>query len=392
MLEGEFFLFLWFFGRFSVHSVVEILKGVALSGVQVCGDLDLDSDPLVAALLAAQTGCALAAQTELGAGLGTGGEFILDFSADGRDFEFCAEGGLSEGHVLAEVDIGAVAFEEVVGPDGDKDDEVAGGAAMFSLIAGAADGHSLSVVDTGGNFDGDFFPFVDHAFSAAGAAGLIDELTGAAAAGASLLSCHNAEGGPALHVDDAGAAAIGASFWLGAVGAAGTVTVGAIFESFHVDLFFAAIDCVHKVDCKVSADTVALLWGVCVTGLTGETAAEAAAKAAAEDCGEDIAHIEAIEAGAAGACAVIRIDAGEAELIVAGFFLFIGEDLVSLVDFFEHIFGCFIAWIHIWVIFFCQFAVSALDFVLGGAAVHAEDFIIVAFFVCHNTVLSSIGM
>ena len=98
--------------------------------------------------------------------------------------------------------------------------------------------------------------------------------------------------------------------------------------------------------------------------LAALTAAESTAEKAAEDVAQ-VAKVEAAAVSAApGSRAVVRIHPGEAELVVPGFFLGIGQDLIGLVDLLELLLGFFITGVHVRVVFPGQLFICFFDFIL----------------------------
>ena len=84
--------------------------------------------------------------------------------------------------------------------------------------------------------------------------------------------------------------------------------------------------------------------------------------------------------GAAGARAVVGIDAGVAELIVPRPLLLIAEHLVGLVHLFELLLGLFVAGVQIGVVLFGLLAVRFLDLILRGALGNTQYLVVIAFF------------
>src|SRR5699024_3999643 len=104
----------------------------------------------------------------------------------------------------------ALPAEQLVGPDGDGDEEVAVLSAVAAGVALAPDGDGLAVVDAGGDGDLDGLAPADLAGAPAVLAGLVDDLALAAAAGAGGGGGEDAHGGLAPLLYHACAVAVGA--------------------------------------------------------------------------------------------------------------------------------------------------------------------------------------
>ena len=63
----------------------------------------------------------------------------------------------------------------------------------------------------------------------------------------------------------------------------------------------------------------------------------------------------------------IGVNTGMTVLVVSGFFLRGGQDIVSFLNFFEFFFGFFIVWIAVRMVFHRQFAIGFFDFSFAGA-------------------------
>ena len=122
-----------------------------------------------------------------------------------------------------------------------------------------------------------------------------------------------------------------------------------------------------------------------------EAEAPAAEAEAAEHVAEYIAQIAEVEArravapsGAACARPVAGVNAREAELVVPGLFLRVGQHLVGLVDLLELLLGLLVTGVHVRVVLSGQLFICFFDLVLAGALADAEDLIIISFFLCHG--------
>ena len=112
--------------------------------------------------------------------------------------------------------------------------------------------------------------------------------------------------------------------------------------------------------------------------------------AAAEEFAENIAEItEAAESAAAeavtagtGACAVVGIHTGKAELVVAGALVVVGKHLVGFAHFLELFLRILVAGIPVRMVFHSRLAVGLFYFLGAGALLDTQHLIIITF-VCH---------
>src|SRR5699024_4555498 len=88
---------------------------------------------------------------EGGAGLGPLGDVVLDLAVDGGDLHLPAQHRLGEGDGRLAQHVVALPAEELVGPHGDGDQQVACRPAVSPGIALAPQGDGLPVVDAGGD-------------------------------------------------------------------------------------------------------------------------------------------------------------------------------------------------------------------------------------------------
>src|SRR5581483_1248498 len=101
------------------------------------------------------------------------------------------------------------------------------------------------------------------------------------------------------------------------------------------------------------------------------------AEEVAEDVGEDF--LEALGELEAEAAALRTLEGGVAVAVVLRAPLGIGEHLVGLVDLLEALLGGLVARITVGMVLDGEAAVGFFEFLLAGAARHAEDFVVVAF-------------
>ena len=155
-----------------------------------------------------------------------GGQVVLHLAVDGGDLQLRAQGRLGEGDGLPHTaPMVPSRLEQGVGPDGDADEQVAGGAAVLAGVALAPEGDGLAVVDAGG--DGD----LDRPAACGRCRCRRQSLQGwwmilpvppQREQGAVVAKTHMARL-PPLDADHAGAAAVGADLRGGAGRAAGAV-------------------------------------------------------------------------------------------------------------------------------------------------------------------------
>ena len=73
------------------------------------------------------------------------------------------------------------------------------------------------------------------------------------------------------------------------------------------------------------------------------------------------------------------VGAGVAELVVAGPLLAVGEDLVGLGRLLELLDGLGVAGVAVGVVLDRQLAIRRRDLLVGSVALHAQDFVVIAF-------------
>lgn len=95
---------------------------------------------------------------------------------------------------------------------------------------------------------------------------------------------------------------------------------------------------------------------------------------------ENVTEIKAARAAKTAkstAAAHIRINARMAELVVAGPFFRIGQNIVGFLYFFKLFFGLFIVGIAVGVVLHGQFAVGLFDVAVAGSFGHAQQLVVV---------------
>ena len=209
----------------------------------------------------------------------------------------------------------------------------------------------------------------------------MNDLAGAAAARAGARGLEHAEGRALLGADGAGALAVRADLRRGAGGTAGTLAVRALIDASDVDLLLAAERSLLKGDGQPHAQALAPLRSRAGRA-PGGCAAEAAEAEAAEDVPEDVAQIPEVPGEPPGARAVIGVHAGEAELVVLGLLVGIGQDGIGLVRLFEAGFRSLIVGMEIRMALLGDASICFFYVVVRGALRKAEDLVVIAF-ICH---------
>ena len=264
--------------------------------------------------------------------------------------------------------------------DVDFHQQVAVGAAVDTYAALTPDADALTLINTRGDADFDLGGLADLALAFTGVAGRADDLATAGAAGT---------GGGGLHIhaheilgdaDLTGTTALVAVF-NSAVGGAGAVADGAVFDALGGDLFLGAESGFLEGQLQVAHHVLAA---------AGSLVGRGPASAAAEELAENVAQVtevtetaESAAAIAAGTGAVIGIHAGKAVLVVTGALLLVGQDFISLADLLEHLFGTLVAGVPVGVVLHGLLAVGLFNFLGGGAFVYAKNLVIIAFIFCH---------
>ena len=174
--------------------------------------------------------------------------------------------------------------------------------------------------------------------------------------------------------------ALGADLGGGPLGTAGAAAGIAGLNVLDGDLLLTAEGGLLQRQVQGGSDGLAL-------GGTGAALAAAAEapEAAAEEGTENVPHVEAAKAAAGSSCPEVGIHAGEAELVVLGPLVLVGEDLIGLVDLLEAGLGLLIPGVQVRVVLLGQLPVCFLQFIVRSALFDAQDFIIVSFIlvVCH---------
>ena len=78
-----------------------------------------------------------------------------------------------------------------------------------------------------------------------------------------------------------------------------------------------------------------------------------------------------------------------AELVIARFFLRVGQHFIRLVDLFEVDFRLFVARVQVRVVFFCRLTIGFFDLIFRSALGYAQHLVIIAF-IGHGVVSSNL--
>ena len=169
---------------------------------------------------------------------------------------------------------------------------------------------------------------------------------------------------------------------MGACRGARTVALRTVLDAVDGDLFITAECGLLKGNHHGLADGFALTRCVCAAA---SAASAEAAETAAEEAAENIAQIDIVKSAeaACAATAVIRIDAGKAELIVAGAFVLVRQNAVCLAGLLELFGRLRIVFIQIRMVLFGELSIGFLDFVIRRALAYAKHLIIISFVVSH---------
>jgi hypothetical protein len=355
---------------------VFLRRAHALGGKYVHGDV------LVAAAGAAQEGYALAAEPEHRTGLGALGDGELDLAVKRRDLDVRAERRQGKAHVRAREDGGAVALEGLVPAHGDRDQQVASGAAVAAGVALALHGYGLAVVYAGGYVHAELAVAAHIGLALAGRAGLVDYLAGAAALRAGALGLHHAEGGALRRADAAGAVAVRADLGRRAGRAARAVAVRALLHLGDVYLLLAAEGRLLKADGDRGAQALAAFRAAALRRAAAETkdvaqVAEYISKAA------EAAKSSKARGPVKTAEALRRIEGRVTVLVILCALFRVAQNLSGLVYLLELRLGVLVAGVEVGVVLLRQLPVCLFDLFLRGALLQAEHLVIVPFLFRH---------
>src|SRR5208283_3746590 len=306
-----------FFRRCVVHrqTVAQQFEQAALVAVQARGNSDVDVDDQVAAGAAVQNRDALMTQLEFRAALGTFRNLQPMRAFEGGYVYFAAQRGLRHVERNRAVQIVFVAFEESVLAHLEEHVQIARRTALRAGLAFAGQAQPRAIVHAGGNVDLQFALPLPVALAAALAAGVANDLAGAAASGTGAA---NAE--EALLVEHLAAAVAGGAGGRPAAGLrARSMAPAAGLHPRHLDIGAHAEQRLFERNFQIVAHVLAAL-------RARPPAASARAKhvAEAEEVAQDVAEIGkrvGIETAAARA-----LHAGVAVTVVRGALLRVAQN------------------------------------------------------------------
>ena len=281
-------------------------------------------------------------------------------------------------------------------PDGNFHQQVAVRAAAHAHAALAPDTDALSGIHACRNLHLDPVGLAHLALAAAGGAGILDDLAPAAAGGAG-------GGGLHLHAHEVlhgthltGAVALAARLDH-AVGAARTLTVGAVLNPLGGNLFFAAEGRFLEGQLQPRHDVFAPAGRV----LLGATAA-AAAEELAENIPQIAEAVKSAESGAAKAGAAVAraacpraevgVNSGKTVLVVPRALVSVGQDFVGFPGLLEFFLGSLVAGVTVGVVLHGGLAVGLLYVVGAGVLADAQHLIVISFCICHTQFTSLSGI
>ena len=279
-------------------------------------------------------------------------------------------------------------------PDGNFHQQVAVRAAAHAHAAFAPDTDALSGIHACRDLHLDPVGLAHLALAAAGGAGILDDLAPAAAGGAG-------GGGLHLHAHEVlhgthltGAVALAARLDH-AVGAARTLTVGAVLNPLGSNLFFAAEGRFLEGQLQPRHDVLAPAGRI----LLGATAA-AAAEEFAENVSQVAEAVKPAESGTAKACAAVAsaaraevgVNSGKTVLVVPRALVSVGQDFVGFPGLLEFFLGSLVAGVTVGVVLHGGLAVGLLYVVGAGILADAQHLIVISFCICHTQFTSLSGI
>ena len=180
-----------------------------------------------------------------------------------------------------------------------------------------------------------------------------------------------------------------------AVGAARTLTVGAVLDPLGGDLFLAAEGRFLEGQLQPCHDVFAPAGRI----LLGAAAAAAAAKELAENVSQVAEAVKSAESGAAkagaavarAACAEVGVNPGKAVLVIPRPLVGIGQHLIGFSGLLELFLGGLVAGVAVGVVFHGGLAVGLLYVVGAGVLINAQHLIVISFGICHTQFTSFIA-
>ena len=322
---------------------------------------DIDVDDEVADNARVDLREALALQTQNLSALRTRGDLDLGLAGECGNLHGGAERGLRDADVVVEVEVVAVALENLVVGHLEDNEQVAVHAAALRRVPFLRHRHLHAVIDAGGDVDGDDFLARHRAVAVAVRAGVLDDFAGAAAFRADAGLLDDAEHAALLPHHLTAAVAVGAGRDAVVVLGAGAMAVRT--DHLLVDFHLLLDGCGHllqrqfHLDADVAAFAHAPLLAAAATEAAEVEAAEPASEAAAEHIGEvaeDVAEVHA------GEVAGLTAHSGVAELVVTRLLVGIAQHIVRLRGLLELLLGFLVAGISVGVVLHGLLAVGLL--------------------------------
>ena len=263
--------------------------------------------------------------------------------------------------------IGALALEERMRADGEENIEVAGGTTAHARLPFARQPDAGTVLDAGGNVDGERALARHPPRSRAGRTGIVDDLAAALAARTGPLEREETLSVADASLAAAGRAGLGTGTGLGA--GAGAGLAGHRGRDAHLR-GLAGIGLVQT-DLHVVAQIGAALAAAAASAPT----AAAHAEEIVENVREGGGHV-AKAAGGARTAAVL--EGGMAEAVIGRALVLVLEDFIGLVDLLEADLAALVAGVAIGVPLHGELAEGGLQRAVVGGALDAQDLVVAA--------------
>src|SRR6516225_4134507 len=286
-------------------------------------------------------------------------------AVDGRHLDLAAQRRKDHGDRHSAVQIGALALEERMRADREKNVEVPGRSTAHARLAFARESYAGAVLDARGDVDRERALARHPPGARAGWAGVVDDLSAALAGGTGPLEREETLGVTDASLAAAGRTSLGFGAGLGA--RAGASLAG--HRGGDADLRGLAEIGLLQADFHIVAQI-----GAALAAAPASTASAAHAEQVIEDVGEGGSHV-AETVGRAGAG---MLEGGVAEAVIGRALVGILEDLVGLVDLFEADFAALVAGIAIGVPLHRELAEGGFQLTLVRRALDPQNVVIAA--------------